>query len=127
MRNAFALVLAAATALAPAAALSQTTTRIETRPFYGATVTLEEGVRVFRPLPPQDRVIINPNGATPLSLGFEEKRAVSHNYYYGGGSGAVEPVHVGGVGPGWVGSHHGGKGSHGHHGRTGTFSPGGHR
>ena len=28
------------------------TTRIETRPFYGATVTLEEGVRVFRPLPP---------------------------------------------------------------------------
>ena len=43
------------------------TTRIEPRPFYGATVTIEAGVRVFRPLPPHDRVIINPN-ATPLTL-----------------------------------------------------------
>ncbi len=49
-------------------ALAQTTTRIETRPFYGATVTLEEGVRVFRPLPPHDRVVINPGGKTPLHL-----------------------------------------------------------
>jgi hypothetical protein len=48
------------------------TTRIETRPFYGATVTLEEGVRVFRPLPRHDRVIINPGGRTPLSLGINE-------------------------------------------------------
>lgn len=44
------------------------TTRIEPRPFYGATVTMEAGVRVFRPLPPHDRVIINPNNATPLTL-----------------------------------------------------------
>ena len=82
MRNAFALALVAAI-LAPAAALAQqpSTTRIETRPFYGATVTLEEGVRVFRPLPPHQRVIINPGGATPLSLGFEEKRSVSHHYH----------------------------------------------
>jgi hypothetical protein len=36
------------------------TTRIEPRPFYGATVTIEAGVRVFRPLPPHDRVIIDP-------------------------------------------------------------------
>ena len=34
------------------------TTRIEPRPFYGATVTIEAGVRVFRALPPHDRVII---------------------------------------------------------------------
>ena len=47
------------------------TTRIETRPFYGATVTLEEGVRVFRPLPRHDRVIINP-GADATSLGYIE-------------------------------------------------------
>jgi hypothetical protein len=44
------------------------TTRIEPRPFYGATVTLEAGVRVFRPLPPHDRIIINPGNATPLHL-----------------------------------------------------------
>jgi hypothetical protein len=63
------------------------TTRVETRPFYGATVTLEEGVRVFRPLPPHDRVIINPN-KTPLYLGINETdvRAYNenHNYHYGG-------------------------------------------
>ena len=29
---------------------AQVTTRIETRPVYGATVTLEHGVRVYRPL-----------------------------------------------------------------------------
>ena len=47
---------------------AQSTTRIESRPFYGATVTIEAGVRVFRPLPPHDRVIINPGNATPLTL-----------------------------------------------------------
>jgi hypothetical protein len=40
------------------------TTRIEPRPFYGATVTMEAGVRVFRPLPPHDRVIIDPSYTT---------------------------------------------------------------
>jgi hypothetical protein len=59
--------LAAATA-APALATDSTTTRVEPRPFYGATVTIEEGVRVFRPLPRHDRVIINPNNATPITL-----------------------------------------------------------
>jgi glutaredoxin len=54
-------------AAAPSFAGDATTTRIEPRPFYGATVTLEAGVRVFRPLPPTKRVIINPNG-TPLNL-----------------------------------------------------------
>ena len=57
---------------APAALAEAVTTRIETRPFYGATVTLEEGVRVFRPLPRHDRVIINPGGQTPLSLSYSE-------------------------------------------------------
>ncbi len=74
------LTLLVAALLMPAAAQAQTTTRIETRPFYGATVTLEEGVRVFRPLPSHDRVIINPGGATPLNLTFEERRSVSHNH-----------------------------------------------
>ena len=49
-------------------ALAQSTTRIEPRPFYGATVTMEAGVRVFRPLPPHDRIIINPGNATPVGI-----------------------------------------------------------
>lgn len=58
------------------------TTRIETRPFYGATVTLEEGVRVFRPLPPDRHVIINPGAQTPLSLNETNiyEHRVIHNY-----------------------------------------------
>jgi|GEM_PF-3616587 len=50
------------------ASADSVTTRIEPRPFYGATVTIEEGVRVFRPLPPHDRVIINPGNATPVTI-----------------------------------------------------------
>src|SRR2546429_7650953 len=45
------------------------TTRIEPRPVYGAIITLEAGVRVFRPLPPLVRIIINPGNATPLFMG----------------------------------------------------------
>lgn len=82
MRSLIVPLLAAVSLLVPAAASAQSTTRIETRPFYGATVTLEEGVRVFRPLPPHDRVIINPGGKTPLNLTLEEQRSVSHNYNY---------------------------------------------
>ena len=63
-------------------ALAQSTTRIEPRPFYGATVTMEAGVRVFRPLPPHDRVIINPNKATPLTLNVGDPPY--RRYYYDG-------------------------------------------
>lgn len=45
------------------------TTRIETRPYYGAVVTIENGVRVYRPVPPTTHMIINPDGLTPLTLG----------------------------------------------------------
>lgn len=37
--------------LAASAHADRFTTRIETRPYYGAVVTLEHGVRVYRPLP----------------------------------------------------------------------------
>lgn len=57
-----ALALSAATAFA-----GSRTTQIEPRPTYGATVTIEEGVRVFRPLPRDRHVIVNPN-RTPLVL-----------------------------------------------------------
>jgi hypothetical protein len=79
---------AAVAMAAPAAASDAVTTRIETRPFYGATVTLEEGVRVFRPLPRTDRVIINPGGQTPVSLGYSESRNYSFNQFSGDGGDA---------------------------------------
>lgn len=88
-----ALGLAAVFAGGTSAAFAQSSTiRIEPRPVYGAMVTIEEGVRVFRPLPPERMVIVNPNG-TPLNLSFSEKRVTKikrstsqniHRHYYGG-------------------------------------------
>ena len=84
-----ALVVAAVTAALPANAQGYDrsyTTRIETRPYYGATVTMEAGVRVFRALPPTRHMIINPHGATPLQLGINDTRifenSTSHNHFY---------------------------------------------
>jgi hypothetical protein len=57
--------------IAPAVAGDSVTTRIEPRPFYGAVVTVESGVRVFRPLPRHDHVIINPGNA-PVVLGIND-------------------------------------------------------
>jgi hypothetical protein len=66
----FSLIVGAGIGLGSLTAAAQVTTRIETSPVYGATVTIEKGVRVYRPLPPHDRVIINPGGTTPLSIGI---------------------------------------------------------
>ena len=57
-------------ALGSAATLAEPahTTRIETRPYYGAVVTIEQGVRVYRPVPPAQHLIVNPDGTTPLQL-----------------------------------------------------------
>jgi hypothetical protein len=73
---AFGLIAAAGLAAGSVPALAQIystyveprTTRIEPRPVYVAIVTLEKGVRVFRPLPPHDRIIINPGNATPVGI-----------------------------------------------------------
>jgi hypothetical protein len=85
-RVGFATLLLASVAFVPFANAQQaSTTRIEPRPVYGAIITIEEGVRVFRPLPPERHVIINPGGSTPLNLSFNEtriqheSRAVSHH------------------------------------------------
>ena len=76
-------------AMSTGAAAQGYTTRIEPRPFYGAVVTLEEGVRVIRPLPPERQVIINPDNRTPLSLGFNDthvyENRVQRNYNYNAG------------------------------------------
>lgn len=60
------LLLTLGSAAAPAEPAH--TTRIETRPYYGAVVTIEQGVRVYRPVPPTQHLIVNPDGMTPLQL-----------------------------------------------------------
>jgi hypothetical protein len=95
------ILTGASVCVASSAALAEpVTTRIETRPFYGATVTLEEGVRVFRPLPRHDRVIINPGGQTPLSLGYYESQNYSFNQFSDAGSsrGDYGPAYYGSFG-----------------------------
>jgi hypothetical protein len=63
------LVIALAFVLVPSLASAQAvTTRIETRPYYGAIVTQEQGVRVWRAQPAHDRIIINPNGRANITL-----------------------------------------------------------
>lgn len=46
------------------------TTRIETRPIYGSTITVEHGVRVYHPVPPTQHLIVNPDRA-PLVLNVD--------------------------------------------------------
>lgn len=70
------LLLASAFAMSaaiPALAEGAVTTRIETRPYYGAVVTVEQGVRVWRPLPPHDRIIINPEGKASVNIDIDAK------------------------------------------------------
>jgi hypothetical protein len=56
----------------PAAAEGASLTRIEPHGVYGATTTVENGVRVTRTLPPTGTVIINPGNATPLNLRIDQ-------------------------------------------------------
>lgn len=72
LRTAFASAVLVASASAVFA--ESFTTRIETRPFYSSITTVEQGVRVIRPLPPERQVIINPNGKTPLTLSYNDTR-----------------------------------------------------
>jgi hypothetical protein len=93
MRRTFSLLLSLAIggsifAISAGTASAQSfTTRIETKPYYGAVVTLEHGVRVYRPLPPDRQVIINP-GRVPLNLSFSDSRYYNYgaapNYGVGG-------------------------------------------
>ncbi len=71
------LILAAATC-STAVLAEAVTTRIETRPYYGAIVTVERGVRVWRPLPPHDRIIINPQGKASVNLELKARNGHSN-------------------------------------------------
>lgn len=102
--HASAAIALASLAATPVLAGDASTTRIEPRPFYGATVTLEAGVRVFRPLPPTKRVIINPN-RTPLNLSQTDVdvdvdvKETRNIYNHGGSHGRAYPYGVyGGIG-----------------------------
>ncbi len=78
MRRSALILIFLASASAPALGGSRTI-QIEPRPTYGATVTIEEGVRVFRPLPAGPRqVIINPN-RTPLILDVGDNTTVNQS------------------------------------------------
>ncbi|AHB48016.1 hypothetical protein W911_05755 [Hyphomicrobium nitrativorans NL23] len=44
------------------------TTRVVRGDVYGATVTVEEGVRVFRPLPSDRHVIVKPEGSDNVEI-----------------------------------------------------------
>ncbi len=68
------LAAVAAALLGPAQAETAHTTRIETRPVYGAVVTIEHGVRVWRPVPPTQHLIVNPD-KVPLVLSVEDPAA----------------------------------------------------
>ena len=74
------LSLAPALLLAtPSFAQDGSLVRVEPRPYYGATITIEEGVRVFRPLPKTKTMIINPGQKTPLHINVDGHSDVSQN------------------------------------------------
>jgi hypothetical protein len=77
------LVVLAGVSLASASlpAVAQSTTRIETRTFYGATVTVEEGVRVIRPLP-RGRVMVKADGKELVSPGSSQPDTCACNRTY---------------------------------------------
>lgn len=88
------LTLAGATS----ASAESSTVRIEPRPYYGAVVTLEQGVRVWRPLPPTRHMIINPTGA-PVSVNITDVReTVNHTGYPHGAAAAAAASSGGGYG-----------------------------
>ena len=75
------LIAASASSLLATSALAQDPSliRVEPRPYYGATVTIEEGVRVFRPLPKTKTMIINPGQRSPLHITVDgQQRASQH-------------------------------------------------
>ncbi len=73
MTRFIAFAYAAITALAATTSMALASdgglVRIEPRPYYGAVVTIEHGVRVYRPLPTQQLMIINPNNV-PVNVTF---------------------------------------------------------
>lgn len=77
MKTIFKTLLAATGLIAilgSAAQAESGTVRIMHSEPYGAIVTKEAGVLVFRAVPPTRKVIVNPGGKTPLELKITEVR-----------------------------------------------------
>ncbi|WFE90818.1 hypothetical protein K1718_05590 [Roseibium porphyridii] len=67
--------VAALAAVSSTAVLAESgTVRILHDEPYGAIVTKEAGVLVFRALPPTRKVVVNPGGKTPLELKHTDVR-----------------------------------------------------
>lgn len=81
-------------------------TRIEPRNFYGASITKEAGVHVYRTLPRTQNYIINPDHKTPLNLVIENRTESFVGPSANGGAFAAPGVASidGGVANGFVGS-----------------------
>ena len=101
-----AAILTPVLAVSEAFAGGSSTIRIEPRPYYGAVVTMEHGVRVWRPLPPTRHMIINPTGA-PVSINLTDVRETVNHRNYVQGDGSAVPVATGGYGPGYYAGHAG--------------------
>jgi hypothetical protein len=68
--------LATATVLSvitTAALADARTIRIEPRPYTSVVVTVENGVRVWRPMPPTELVIVNPGNKASINLEIDAK------------------------------------------------------
>lgn len=99
-----AVVAATALIVTSHTASAQSLTRIEPHGFYGATVTVEAGVRVFRALPPTNVMIINPGNRTPVSVNVmtDTRPPAPVIVDQGGGAPIGSPYLSGGGGdPGW--------------------------
>jgi len=72
VKSLFFAVLVAAGSVVSAHAGDANTTRIIHGEPYGAVVTDENGVLVFRALPSVKHVVINPGGKTPLTINMNE-------------------------------------------------------
>jgi uncharacterized membrane protein YgcG len=128
--SSYRLMLSAATLVATIAAASvaqaEGLIRIEPRPYYGAVVTMERGVRVFRPLPTQHLMIINPDNKTPVNISFN--RTIEHRSGDGGSSSSNGGggSNAGGASGGGLasGSGFGGISSNGNRGRAGQAAAG---
>lgn len=92
-RSLLSIALAAAVLPASEASAQSSTIRVEPRPYYGAVVTVEQGVRVWRPLPPTSHMIINPTGS-PVHVNVTDVRETVNHQHSGLGSAGSVPSHA---------------------------------
>jgi hypothetical protein len=123
-------VLATVLSTCAAVANDAKTIRIVPRAVYGATVSIESGVRVFRPIPATSHMIVNPN-RTPLNLTIKDVTKRVHKTVNHFGQGRTEAAGYNSAGGFYIpprsrAGRHGGK-RHGGHSRRRGGAAGGRR